>query len=141
MIRRLALSRLQAKNMGAGGYRIDRVLKRLTESGTARPSQVYRLLVDLSDETLVLLLAKQISAQHRARLGLLKRHLVAYMKNRSVKTALTGRDLQGMGLQPGPQYKTILEKLLDARIDRMIQTEADERALVEKQLRARDASC
>ena len=141
MIRRLALSRLQAKNMGAGGHRVDRVLKRLTESGTARPSQVYRLLVDLSDETLVLLLAKQISAQHRARLGLLKRHLVAYMKNRSVKTALTGRDLQGMGLQPGPQYKTILEKLLDARIDRMIQTEADERALVEKQLRARDASC
>lgn len=134
MIRRLALSREQAKNMGVVGRRVDRALKRLTEKGTARPSQVYRLLADFSDETLVLLLAKQMSAQHGARLSLLKRHLVAYVKNKSVKTALTGRDLQAMGLQPGPQYKTILGKLLDARIDGMIKTEADERALVEKQL-------
>jgi tRNA nucleotidyltransferase (CCA-adding enzyme) len=134
MIRRLALSREQAKNMGMVGRRVDRVLKRLTEKGAARPSQVYRLLVDFSEETLVLLLAKQMTAQHGARLSLLKRHLVAYVKNKSVKTALTGRDLQAMGLKPGPRYKTILGKLLDARIDRMIQTEADERALVEKQL-------
>ncbi len=95
---------------------------------------MYRLLEDFSDEALVLLLAKQRSAQHGARLSLLKRHLVAYMKNKAVKTALTGRDLQAMGLQPGPQYKTILGKLLDARIDGMITTEADERALVKKQL-------
>ncbi len=137
VIRRLVLSREQAKNMSNIGRRVDRALKRLTENGTARPSQVYRLLTDFSDETLVLLLAKQMSAQHGAQVSLLKRHLVAYVKNKSVKTALTGRDLQIMGLQPGPQYKTILGKLLDARIDGKITTEADERALVEKQLRAR----
>jgi tRNA nucleotidyltransferase (CCA-adding enzyme) len=134
MIRRLALSREQAKSMGMVGRQVDHTLKRLTEKGTARPSQVYRLLADFSDETLVLLVAKQMSAQHGARLSLLKRHLVAYVKNKSVKTALTGRDLQAMGLQPGPRYKTILGKLLDARIDGIITTEADERALVEKQL-------
>jgi hypothetical protein len=39
-----------------------------------------------------------------------------------------------MGLKPGPQYKTILEKLLDTRIDGMITTEADERAFVQKRL-------
>jgi len=134
MIRRLALSREQAKNMGFVGGRVDRALKRLTEKGTVRPSQVYHLLADFSDEALVLLLVKQRSAQHGARVSLLKRHLVAYVKNKSVKTALAGRDLQAMGLQPGPQYKTILGKLLDARIDGMIKTEAEERALVEKQL-------
>jgi tRNA nucleotidyltransferase (CCA-adding enzyme) len=134
MIRRLALSREQAKNMGMVGRRVDRVLKRLTEKGAARPSQVYHLLVDFSEETLVLLLAKQMTAQHGARLSLLKRHLVAYVKNKSVKTVLTGRDLQAMGLKPGPRYKTILGRLLDARIDGMIKTEAEERALVEKQL-------
>ena len=137
VIRRLALSREQAKNVTSMGCRVGRALKRLTEKGTARPSQVYRLLADFSDEMLVLLLAKQMSAQHGARVSLLKRHLVAYVKNKSVKTALTGRDLQIMGLQPGPQYKTILGKLLDARIDGKITTETDERALVEKQLRAR----
>jgi tRNA nucleotidyltransferase (CCA-adding enzyme) len=68
------------------------------------------------------------------RLSLLKRHLVAYVKNRTVKTALTGRDFQTMGLRPGPQYKTIVDKLLDARIEGMITTEAEERAFVQKRL-------
>jgi tRNA nucleotidyltransferase (CCA-adding enzyme) len=134
MIRRLALSREQAKNVSAGGSLVDRALKRLTNRGTVRPSQVYHLLADLSDEALVLLLAKQVSVQHGVRVSLLKRHLVAYTKNREIKTALTGRDLQAMGLKPGPQYKTILEKLLDTRIDGMITTEADERAFVQKRL-------
>jgi len=139
VIRRLALTREQAKNMGMVGRRVDRVLKRLTDKGTARPSRVYRLLADFSDEALVLLLAKQMSTQHGARLGLLKRHLMAYMKNKAVTTALMGRDLRAMGLQPGPQYKTILGKLLDARIDGTITTEADERAFLQKHLDARRA--
>jgi tRNA nucleotidyltransferase (CCA-adding enzyme) len=80
----------------------------------------------------VLLLAKQVGRQHGVRLSLLKRHLLTYVKNRTVKTALTGLDLQAMGLKPGPQYKTILGKLLDARIDGMITTEAEERAFVQK---------
>jgi tRNA nucleotidyltransferase (CCA-adding enzyme) len=134
MIRRLALSRAQAKKMSVGGRRVDRALKRLTDKGTVRRSQIFRLLADFSDEALVLLLAKQISRQQGVGLSLLKRRLVAHMKNRTIKTALTGRDLQAMGLQPGPRYKTILGQLLDARIDGTITTEADERALVEKQL-------
>ena len=134
MIRRLALSREQAKNVSAGGSRVDRVLKRLTDNGTVQPSHVYRLLEDFSDEALVLLLAKQVSRQHGVRLSLLKRYLVAYVKNRTIKTALTGRDLQAMGLKPGPEYKTILEKLLDARIDGMITTEAEERVFVQTRI-------
>ncbi|MBI3807082.1 MAG: CCA tRNA nucleotidyltransferase [Nitrospirae bacterium] len=135
MIRRLALSREQAKRVNTGGRRVDYALKRLTDKGTARPSQAYRLLADFSDEVLVLLLAKQVSKQQRVGLNLLKRRLVAYMKNRTIKTALTGRDLQAMGLEPGPEYKTILEKLLDARIDGIITTEADERALAYRLLK------
>jgi tRNA nucleotidyltransferase (CCA-adding enzyme) len=139
MIRRLALSRQQAKNVSAGGSRIDRALKRLTNKGPVRPSQVYRLLADFSDEALVLLLVTQVGMQHGVRLSLLKRHLVAYVKNRAIKTALTGRDLQARGLQPGPQYKTILGKLLDARIDGMVTSEAEERAFVQKRLGAHRA--
>ncbi len=135
MIRRLALSREQAKNVSAGGSRIDRALKRLTDKGTVRPSQVYRLLADLSDKALVLLLAKQISRRHGVRLSLLKRHLLSFVKNRAVKTALTGRDLQAMGLKPGPQYRIILGQLLDARIDGVVTTEADERALAHRLLK------
>jgi len=67
-------------------------------------------------------------------LNLLKRRLLAYVKNRAIKTTLTGRDLQTMGVKPGPQYKTILEGLLDARIDGMITTDAEERAFVQKRI-------
>jgi tRNA nucleotidyltransferase (CCA-adding enzyme) len=134
IIRRLALSREQAMRVSVGGGRLDRALKRLTNTGTVRPSQVYRLLADLPDEALVLLLAKQICRQQGVALSCLKRHLVAYVKNRTIKSVLTGRDLQTMGLQPGPQYKTILDKLLDARIDGLITTEAEERAFAQKRL-------
>ncbi|MEK7762839.1 MAG: hypothetical protein AAB433_14785 [Nitrospirota bacterium] len=134
MIRRLALSREQARKVSAGGRLVDHALKRLTKEGTIRASKVYRLLEDFSDETLVLLLATQVSKQQGVRLSLLKRRLTAYIKNRTMKTALTGRDLQAMGLQPGPQYKTILGKLLDARIDGTVTTEAEERAFVRKWL-------
>ncbi|THJ24877.1 MAG: CCA tRNA nucleotidyltransferase [Nitrospira sp. CG24E] len=132
MIRRLALSREQAKNVTVGGSRIDRALKRLADTKPMRPSQVYRLLVDFSDEALVLLLARQIAMQHIVRLRLLKRYLAAYMKNRSIKTALTGLDLQSMGLKPGPQYKSVLGKLLDECLDGTITTEMEERAFVQK---------
>ncbi|HSF68398.1 MAG TPA: hypothetical protein VLA67_13330 [Nitrospiraceae bacterium] len=134
VIRRLALSREQAKNVSAGGSRADRALRQLTKKDIVRPSQVYRLLADLPDEALVLLLAKQANVQHGKRLNLLRRHLAEYMKNKVIETALRGRDLQAMGLQPGPQYKTILGKLLDARIDGTITTETEERAFVRKRL-------
>jgi tRNA nucleotidyltransferase (CCA-adding enzyme) len=134
MIRRLALSREQANRVSTGGSLVDRALKRLTKEGTVRPSQVFRLLEDLPDEAFVLLLAKQMSRRQGAGLNLLRRCLTAYMKNRIMKTSLTGRDLQAMGLQPGPQYKTILGKLLDARIDGMVTTEAEERDFIRKWL-------
>ena len=135
MIRRLTLSRVHAKNVSTGRRQVDRALKKLTNTGTVRRSQIFRLLADLSDEALVLLLAKQVSMQHGVRLSLLKRHLVAYVKNRTIKTALTGRDLQAMGLEPGPQFRTILGKLLDARIDGVVTTEADERAFAHRLLK------
>ena len=132
MIQRLALSREQAKRVRSGGSLVNRALKWLAQKRTIRPSQIYRLLEGYSDEALVLLLAKQVSRRQRVGLSLLKRHLVVYMKNKAAKTALTGRDLQAMGLQSGPQFKTILEKLLDARIDGMVTTEAGERVLAHR---------
>jgi tRNA nucleotidyltransferase (CCA-adding enzyme) len=142
MIRRLALSREQARNVTVGGSRIDRARKRLTDTRVIRPSQVYHLLAGFSDEALVLLLARQVAIRHKVRLSRLKRYLVSYVKSRTVKTSLTGRDLRAMGLKPGPQYKTILGKLLDARIDGVITTEAEERAFVQKRLKlaSRDMS-
>lgn len=72
--------------------------------------------------------------RHGMRLSQLKRYLVAYVKSRPIKTALTGRDLQAMGLKPGSQYKAILGKLLGVPIDPVITAEAEERAYAQKRL-------
>lgn len=53
---------------------------------------------------------------------------------RGVKTAVTGDDLRQMGLKPGPQFGALLEKLLAARLDDLVNNEAEERALLAKLL-------
>ena len=137
VIRRLAFSRGQARKVSAGGYRVDHLLKQLADERAAKPSKMHCLLAAFPDEALVLLLAKQQDMQYGTR-NLVKRRIAEYMKSKVIKTALTGRDLQTMGLKPGPQYKTILGKLLNARIDGVIKTEADERALAHKLLLLKD---
>lgn len=134
MIKRLAFSREQVKNVRVRGSQINRVLKKLTTEEALRPSQVYHFLGAFSDETLVLLLARQINKNQEERLKKLKRYLSAYIKNRHIKTVLTGHDLQVMGIKPGPRYAAILGKLLDARIDGTIRTETEEQVFVQQQL-------
>jgi tRNA nucleotidyltransferase (CCA-adding enzyme) len=46
-----------------------------------------------------------------------------------VKPLLTGADLKAMGLKPGPQFRQILDRLLDARLNGEVHTEQDERDL------------
>ena len=51
---------------------------------------------------------------------------------RHVETALDGNDLRDRGLEPGPQYGRLLDRLLAARLDGEVTNEAEERALVER---------
>ncbi|MBI5775930.1 MAG: hypothetical protein HY444_00960 [Nitrospirae bacterium] len=60
-------------------------------------------------------------------------YLTAYQRT---KPSLNGSDLKALGLKPGPQFKKILDRLLDARLDGEVKTEADERVLMKKLARA-----
>ena len=51
---------------------------------------------------------------------------------RWVKPILKGNDLKSMNLKPGPSYNKILNRLLDARLNGEVETEADERRLVRR---------
>jgi len=42
---------------------------------------------------------------------------------------LIGSGLKAMGLKPAPQFRNILDKLLDARLNGEVTTESDEREL------------
>jgi tRNA nucleotidyltransferase (CCA-adding enzyme) len=63
----------------------------------------------------------------------MKRQVSAYLTTyRHVKPSLTGRDLQAMGLKPGPLYRNILDALLAARLNGEVNTEAEERELAKR---------
>jgi len=53
-----------------------------------------------------------------------------------VKPSLNGTDLKALGLKPGPIYKKILDRLLEARLNGEAKTKADERELAKKLAKA-----
>ena len=125
-VKRLAMPARVAEKIRAGHGAANRLVRRLARRPGPRPAETYRALYGLSDETLLLLMAagksevvkKQVSA-----------HLTTYQH---VKPALTGQDLKAMGLKPGPLFKQILNRLLDARLNGEVSSEAEERKLVKQ---------
>ena len=55
-----------------------------------------------------------------------------YTRLRTVTTALNGNDLARMGIAAGPDYKKILETLLDARLNGRVASRDEEVAFVRK---------
>ncbi len=53
-----------------------------------------------------------------------------YREGQWVETAVSGDDLRQMGLKPGPVFAIILDRLLAARLDGEVDSEAEERALL-----------
>ncbi|MCP9456550.1 MAG: CBS domain-containing protein [Nitrospira sp.] len=100
------------------------VMRRLGQTAELQPAEIYRLLSGLSDETLLGLMAKSKG-------DLVKRRISAFLTTyQHVKPILSGTALQAMGLKPGPQFKEILSRLLDAKLNGIVKTEAEERAFV-----------
>ena len=55
---------------------------------------------------------------------------------RHVQPELTGKDLRRLGIKPGPQYRDILWRLRQARLDGEIHTRDEELAMVARILDA-----
>ncbi len=100
------------------------VIRRLGTRSPLKPAEVYHLLSALSDETLLILMAKSKGET-------VKRQVSAFLTTyQHVKPILTGADLKAMGMKPGPQFKKVLNRLLEARLNGEVTTESDERKLV-----------
>lgn len=100
------------------------VMRRLGRTAELQPAEIYRLLSGLSDEALLGLMAKSKG-------DLVKRRISAFLTTyQHVKPILSGTALQAMGLKPGPQFKEILSRLRDAKLNGVVKTEAEERAFV-----------
>ena len=136
--RRLQLSSVQAEAVACAGDRTGRPARVLCRPGDLRPSRVYRLLIGLPDEALVLMLAKVQAAQQGAAGRRVRRRLGRFVKrDRHVAISVNGDDLKQIGLAPGPRFKEILDRLVDARLDGAVKTEAQERDLAREMAASR----
>lgn len=83
-----------------------------------RPQTLVRMLQDYHLPILVLL---AVRTSHDVR-----RRIWEYLTRWSqVSAPLNGNDLKALGYQPGPQYRDILESLLDATLDGVIQNQEE----------------
>ncbi|HEX9020242.1 MAG TPA: CBS domain-containing protein [Nitrospirota bacterium] len=97
------------------------------------PSRIYGLLAPLDGEALLLMMAK--ARQDRA-----KKYISLYLTHlRNVKVMLSGDDLKGLGIPPGPRYREILAYLLDAKLDGLIRTRQEELEFARKRAGSRTA--
>jgi len=130
ILKRLALPKHEAEAIRTGLAHARAVLRRLAKRPAPKPSDIYRALAGFVEEAVVFLLA---SAKSESVKRLIRAYMVTY---RHVTPSLTGASLKSLGLKPGPQFKTILGRLLDARLDGDVKNEAGERELLKKLARA-----
>ncbi|MFO7886074.1 MAG: polya polymerase, partial [Desulfobacteraceae bacterium] len=58
-----------------------------------------------------------------------------YTQLKDVQIQIRGRDLVAMGLKPGPKFKSIMEEILNARLDGKVETREEELAFAEKHIK------
>jgi tRNA nucleotidyltransferase (CCA-adding enzyme) len=105
---------------------VGKIVRTFTQRSLLQPSEVYWLLQDLTEEGLL-----HLMSMTRKKAG--KKAISNYVTTlRHVRTELRGADLKEMGYPPGPIYRTILNHLLEARLDGRIQNRADEIELVRR---------
>jgi tRNA nucleotidyltransferase (CCA-adding enzyme) len=133
LLKRFPFAEKDQVMLKAARFRTRSAARRLGTRGAVRPSEIVRLLEGLSDETVVFLLAN-------AKLDIAKRRVSSFLTTyRHTKPATTGKELQALGVKPGPVYRTILERLMEARLDGEVKSDAEEKAFVDHLLNQKRA--
>ncbi len=100
--------------------RADLCLKWLDSREGLQNSAIYKKLRPFCTEALLYMMA--CTARDETRRSISK----YFTMLRTTTTYLKGKDLKGLGIEPGPIYHKILDKLLDARLDHELNTRKDE---------------
>ncbi|MBC7962255.1 MAG: CBS domain-containing protein [Steroidobacteraceae bacterium] len=103
---------------------LDAVKRRLKHTSDVRNSELFAWFSVFSLEMLLYLASRASSEQVRRFVSLYLTRL------RGIAPLLDGDDLRDLGLQPGPQFGRIKERLLQAKLDGEVENREDELALV-----------
>ncbi|MFQ5662278.1 MAG: hypothetical protein ACE5HL_00400 [Terriglobia bacterium] len=112
LLRNLSLNRAQQKQALGLEREARQVVKLLGRRRKLRPRQIYSLLTSVPVERLIFTLAEY---SHKRKV---QPQIYNYLfKYRPLRSKLPGRELQLMGVPPGPKFDEILEKYFDAQLD------------------------
>ncbi|MCJ7806752.1 MAG: hypothetical protein MUP57_04325, partial [Clostridia bacterium] len=119
IIRKLYLSRERASIVRAACQGISTVLNKLNQS-ELNPSMVVNFLDPFPVEAI--LFAHALTEKK-----IIRDHLKLYMDRlRFIQPGIKGNDLIKIGLEPGPHYRKIIERLKQAVLDREVRTPQEE---------------
>lgn len=115
-----ALRRGDTKRILSYHQEYEAILREFLQKKPLCASSVFRILEPLSFEAIVLLMAKVRKPD------IIKRINEFLEEHNGMKLAVTGEDLKKIGFVPGPHFKEILTRALDAKIDKAIKNKNDE---------------
>jgi len=98
----------------------DKILTELSRNRRLRTSEIYWLLQECSHESLLYIIAMARKKTAKKAVS----HFVTHLRH--YKTHIQGEDLKKMGYKSGPIYKTILNHLLEGKLDGEVESRADE---------------
>lgn len=91
-----------------------------------KPSQIFRMLQPLSYEAILLIKAKYDN-------HVIKKHIEDFLEiYNDMRIYISGHHLQNLGITPGPLYQKIFSKVLNAKLNGLVNTEEEEIALIKK---------
>lgn len=103
------------------------VLSRLDKKDL-KASDIYNLLSTVPTESIILMIAKTEK-------NTVKKHISLYLTElKKVKISVTGKDLLKMGVRPGPDYKQILNRVLEEKLDGRLKTRDEEINYIKEKL-------
>ena len=104
--------------------KVDELLSGFFQLLDHRPSDIYRALQPLRPEELIFMMGR---AQKETTTRAISHYFHRY---RHVGTELGGKDLKALGIPPGRIYKTLLDQLLDARLNGEVKNRQEEIAFL-----------
>jgi len=90
------------------------------------PSDVFSLLGLLSYEEIILLKASSKDKN-------LKKYIIDFLEiYNDIRILVSGHDLAGLGIPPGPRYKNLFSEVLKAKLNGQVKSHQDEMSLIGK---------
>lgn len=104
---------------------IRKLISSLSKKGVG-PTQIFSLLEPLSYETIILLGATSQNMY-------LKKYITDFFEiYNGMRLYVSGKDLGGLGVLPGPRYQTIFTKVLAAKLNGKVKSRHEELILIQK---------